>query len=291
MAIDYPAILRLEEKGRRFVYTDRDTMLYALAIGLGSDPLNEAELPFVYEKGLRAVPTLATVVAWGAGVSTDRLGVNYSLVLHGEEEVIFHRPMPPAAAIISDSGVAEVYDKGKEKGAAILRCTVLHDEADGEPIVTINRLILARGDGGCGGASHRTPEPHVVPNRPPDRSLEIKTRADQAALYRLCGDRNSLHIDPAAASKAGFKAPILHGLCSYGIACRAVLQVFCDYDTSRVASHAVRFSSPVYPGEALRFDLWRDADVISFEATVVGRDVKVLKNGKTVLRPTAQQQA
>jgi acyl dehydratase len=284
MAIDYPAILRLEETGRRFVYTERDTMLYALAVGLGANPINETELPFVYEKNLRAVPTLATVVAWGAGVSTDRLGVNYRLVLHGEEEVIFRRPMPVAAALITDSSIVEVYDKGKDKGAAILRRTMLRNEADGELIATINRTIFARGDGGCGGATRGAPVPHVVPSRAPDMSLDIPTRADQAVLYRLCGDRNPLHVDPAVATSAGFTAPVLHGLCSYGIACRAVLQVYCDYDPARIFSHAVRFSSPIYPGETLRIHLWRDADIVSFEASVPERKATVLRNGKTVLR-------
>jgi acyl dehydratase len=283
MAIDYPGILMLQENGRRFVYSDRDTMLYALAVGLGADPLNEDELPFVYEKALRAVPTLATVVAWGAGVSTDRLGVNYRMVLHGEEEVIFHRPMPVAATLVTDSGIAEVYDKGKDKGATILRRTVLRDEADGEPIATINRMIFARDDGGCGGAATGAPVPHATPDRVPDLTLEFATRPDQAILYRLCGDRNPLHVDPSVARSAGFKAPILHGLCSYGITCRAVLQGYCGYDPSRIFSHAVRCAAPVYPGETLTIDLWRDGDIVSFEASVAARGVKVLKNGKTVL--------
>jgi acyl dehydratase len=286
MALDYPAILALQENGRRFVYTDRDTMLYAIAIGLGSDPLNEADLPFVYEKHLRAVPTLATVVCWGAGVSTDKLGVNYSMVLHGEEEILFHRPLAAAGTIIVDSGIAEVYDKGKDKGALIIRRTVLRDERDGEPIATINRGLFARADGGCGGVKSATPAPHRMPDRSCDVSLELPSRPDQAALYRLCGDRNPLHIDPAAAAKGGFKAPILHGLCTYGVTCRAVLQAFCDYDPSRIASHAARFSAPFYPGEVLKVDLWRDGDVVSFEASVPARGVTVIKSGKSVLRPS-----
>ena len=284
MPIDYPAILSLQERDRRFSYSDRDTMLYALAIGMGSDPLDEAELPFVYEKDLRAVPTLATVVAWGAGVSTDKLGVNYKLVLHGEEQTIFHRPMPPAAEIVAESGVAEVYDKGEGKGALIVRQTILRDAADGEPIATLNRTIVARGDGGTGGSKAPAPTPHAVPERAPDMSLEFATQPNQAALYRLCGDRNPLHIDPERARAAGFKAPILHGLCTYGFSCRAVLRAYCDYDPARMASHQVRFSSPVFPGDVLRVDLWRDGDVVSFEASVPARETIVIRNGKTVLR-------
>lgn len=284
MAIDYPAILSLKETGKRFTYTDRDTMLYALGVGLGGDPMNEAELPFVFEKALRPVPTLATVVAWGAGVSTEKLGVDYKLVLHGEEQTIFHRPMPAAATIVADSGVAEVYDKGEGKGAVIVRQTVLRDEADGEPIVTLNRTIFARGDGGTGGSTAPQPAPHPVPDRAPDKVLDYRVAPNQAAIYRLCGDRNPLHIEPERARAAGFPMPILHGLCTYGFTCRAVLEAYADFDPARIASHQARFSSPVFPGDMLRISLWRDGDIVSFEAAVPDRGVTVLKNGKTVLQ-------
>jgi len=284
MAIDYPAILSLKESGKRFVYTDKDAMLYALAVGMGDDPLNGHELSFLYEKELRAVPTVATVVAWGAGVSTEKLGVDYKLVLHGEEQTIFHRPMPAAASIVADSSVAEVYDKGEDRGAVIVRQTVLRDGADNAPIATLNRTIFARGDGGSGGSKQPAPSPHPIPDRAPDKVLDYATHGNQAALYRLCGDRNPLHIDPERARAAGFKAPILHGLCTYGFACRAVLQSYCDYDPALIASHQVRFSSPVYPGDILRIALWRDGDVVSFEVSVPARDVAVIRNGKTLLR-------
>jgi acyl dehydratase len=284
MPIDYPAILSLQETGKRFTYTDRDTMLYALGVGLGSDPLDEDELRFVFEKELRAVPTLATVVAWGAGVSTDKLGVDYRLVLHGEEQTIFHRPMPTAATIVADSGVAEVYDKGEGKGAVIVRQTVIRDEADGQPIVTLNRTIFARGDGGTGGSKAAQPAPHSVPDRAPDKVLDYRVAPNQAAIYRLCGDRNPLHVEPERAKAAGFHMPILHGLCTYGFTCRAVLEAYCDFDPVRIASHQARFSSPVFPGDTLRISLWRDGHVVSFEAAVPERNVTVLKNGKTVLR-------
>ena len=284
MPIEYPKILELQETGVEFEYTDRDTMLYAVGVGLGADPLDEAELPFVYEKNLRAVPTLATVVAWGAGVNTERLGVNYKMVLHGEEETIFHRPMPTAAKLIADSGVVEVYDKGEGKGALIIRQTVLRNAVDGEPIATLNRTIFARGDGGSGGVQGGAPAPHMTPERQPDQQVEYVTRPDQAIIYRLCGDRNPLHVDPAVGQSVGFEKPILHGLCTYGITCRAVLESFCDFDPARIASHAARFSAPVYPGDTLVMDLWRDGDVVSFEASVPARGKTVIKNGKSVLR-------
>jgi acyl dehydratase len=248
------------------------------------EPLNENELAFVYEHNLKAVPTLATVVAWGAGVATDKLGVNYKLVLHGEEKTIFHRPMPVAASIVADSGVVEVYDKGEGKGAIVVRQTVLRDETDGQPIATLLRTIVARGDGGTGGSKEPTPVPHPTPERAPDKVIEYRTAPNQAAIYRLCGDRNPLHIDPERARAADFNQPILHGLCSYGFTCRAVIEAYCDFDPARVASHQARFSSPVFPGDTLRISLWRDGNIVSFEAEVPERNVKVIRNGMSELR-------
>ena len=284
MALSYPAVLDLEEKDVLVEYTDTETILYALGIGFGADPQNQAELPFIYEKDLCAVPTLGTVIAGSVGVNTSRLGVNYKLVLHGEEETILHSPMPASAKLIADSSVVEVYDKGEGKGALIIRRTVLRDHVSDELVATLNRTIFARGDGGCGGAKTPAPVPHPTPDREPDKSFHYPTRLDQAALYRLNGDRNPLHIDPELAKSAGFEAPILHGLCTYGITCRAVLEGFCQFDAARLASHAARFSSPVFPGETLRIDLWQDGNTISFQASVPARDSVVIKNGKSLLR-------
>jgi acyl dehydratase len=282
MPISYPAILDLKTDGQSFAWRDRETMLYALGIGMGSDPLNMNELPFVYENNLKAVPTLATVVAWGAG-PLGKTGINYLMVVHGEQSVTFHKPMPTEAQIIADSRIAGAYDKGPGKGAVIYTETVIKDAKSGEPIATLLGSTFARGDGGFGGPSDGAPTPHEVPSRAPDRSIDIPTRPDQALIYRLSGDRNPLHSDPSIATAAGFPRPILHGLCTYGITCRAVLQTYADYDPAKIKSHAVRFSSPVYPGETITVDMWKDGDTISFEARVKARDVTVIKNGKTVL--------
>ncbi len=280
MPIAYPDILDLKTTGQRFVFGDRETMLYALSIGLGADPLNAQELPFVYENGLKAVPTLATVVAWGA--SPGPMNLNYLMVVHGEQSVELHRPMPTAAELLADSRVVGVYDKGP-KGAVVVTETVLNDAKDGQPIVTLTSSIFARGDGGFGGPSEGQPDPHPRPERAPDMSLDLPTRPDQALLYRLCGDRNPLHADPQFAKMAGFPRPILHGLCTYGLTCRAVLQAYCDFDPARIRSHAARFSAPVFPGDTVTVDLWRDGDVVSFEARVKDRDATVIRNGKAVL--------
>jgi acyl dehydratase len=279
MPIEYPAVLELRESGRRFSWTDRDTILYALAIGMGSDPINPDELKFVYEKHLRAVPTLATVVAWGADVGPDRIGLNRGQTLHGAESLTWHQPMPAAGTVIAESRVVAAYDKG-DKGAVIERETLLRDAATDELLVTITRSAFARADGGFGGPS-QSPAVHETPRRVPDAVLEFTTRRDQALIYRLCGDRNPLHADPEVAHAAGFSVPILHGLCTYGIGCRALLQTYCGFDPSRLKGYSVRFSAPVLPGDVVTVKLWKDGETVSLEAEVPARGVTVIKNGKS----------
>lgn len=279
MPIDYPAVLALKEEGRRFSWTDRDALLYALAIGMGGDPLDRDELPFVYEKNLKTIPTLAAVIAWGAGISAERIGLDRKRTLHGEEAVTLHRPLPATGDVVADSRVVAVYDKG-EKGAVIERETVLTDPANGELIATITRTAFAMADGGFGGPA-QAPLQRDRPQRKPDTVLEFQTRRDQALLYRLCGDRNPLHADPDVASAAGFDTPILHGLCTYGICCRAVLQAFCCFEPERFRSHSVRFSAPVFPGDLIMIKLWNDDGDVSFEADVPARNASVIKNGKS----------
>jgi acyl dehydratase len=280
MPISYPEILSLKTEGVPLEWRDQDAMLYALGIGMGADPLDADELPFVYENGLKAVPTLATVVAFGAG-PLGRSGINFMMVVHGDQEVVFHKPFPPEGKVIADTTIPAAYDKGP-KGAIIIQRTELKDQA-GAPVATLTASVMARGDGGFGGPSEGAPEPHRVPDRKPDITLDIPTRPDQALLYRLCGDRNPLHADPAFARAVGFPRPILHGLCAYGISCRAVLQAYAGYDPARIRSHYARFSAPIFPGETLTMDLWQDGDVISFEGRVAERGVTTLKNGKAVV--------
>jgi acyl dehydratase len=282
MPIAYPDILDLKAEGQSFTWTDRETMLYALGIGMGADPMDEIELPFVYERDLKTVPTLATVVAWGAGPGVGKMGINFLMVVHGAQKVELHRPMPTAAHITADSRVLGAYDKGP-KGAVIVTETVLKEEDSSIKIATLTSSIFARGDGGFDGPADGAPEPHEVPARAPDQSIDLTTRPDQALLYRLCGDRNPLHSNPEVAKMAGFPRPILHGLCTYGLTCRAILRTYAEYQPERIKSHEARFSSPVFPGEIVTVDLWRDGDVVSFEARVKARNATVIKNGMTVL--------
>ena len=291
MPIHYPDVLEQGTKPRTFTYGDKDVMLYALGIGLGADPMNETELAFVYEKGLKVVPTAATVLASGAGRGEPlptKPGhrpsqPNYLMLVHGEQKVELHKPLPPSGTFTTESRTIGAFDKGKDKGAVLLNQTTWKDAA-GELVATLTGSSFCRADGGFGGPSEGQPEPHEIPSRKADLSVDITTRQDQALLYRLNGDRNPLHSDPDSAKRSGFPRPILHGLCTYGITCRAVLQAITGYDADQILSHQARFSAPVFPGDTITVDLWKDGKVISFEARVKERGATVIKNGKTVLR-------
>jgi len=282
MAINYDHIMQLKSEAEAFSYTDRETMLYALGTGFcQSDALDAQELRYVYENDLRTVPTMATVIAWNLRV-LNNAGINYMLVVHGEQRLTMHRPLPAAANIIAQGRVTGCYDKGAGKGAVITTDTDI-SLADGTPLCTLGSTIFARGDGGFGGPAGGGPAVHTLPDRAPDISCSLPTRHDQALLYRLSGDRNPLHADPNFAKIAGFPKPILHGLCTYGTTCRAVLKTMCDYDHTKIKSFDARFSSPVFPGETIITDMWKDGAIISFRARLAERDVTVVNNGKCVL--------
>jgi acyl dehydratase len=281
MAINYDEIMQLKASDRPYSYKDRDTMLYALGIGFGRDPLNEAELPFVYENGLRTIPTLSTVVSWGSAI-IGRSGINYLYVLHGEQRLTVHRPLPVAAEILADERIAGTFDKG-EKGAIVLIEKTLRLKDSGEKLCTLVATTVARRDGGFGGPKEGAPEPHPIPSRAPDLVHACDTRPDQAFLYALSGDRNPLHRDPKVAKLAGFPRPILHGLCTYGTACRAIISTVCAYDPDRIVGFDARFSAPVFPGETIVTEMWTDGRVVSFRSKVKERDLVVINNGKCTL--------
>jgi acyl dehydratase len=293
MPIYYPDILEQGNHPRTFSYTDKDVMLYALGVGLGADPMNETELGFVYERGLKVVPTAATVLASTNGRPDSEplphrpghreSSINFLMVVHGEQKVKLHRPLPSSGTFTASTRTVGAFDKGESKGAVLVNETVWTDET-GAKVATLTGSTFARADGGFGGPSEGAPEPHMAPDRTPDLTVELTTRPDQALLYRLNGDRNPLHADPESAQRSGFPRPILHGLCTFGLTCRAVLQAITDYDPEPILSHQVRFSAPVFPGETLSVDLWRDGKAISFEARIAARNVTVIKNGLCVLR-------
>jgi acyl dehydratase len=280
----YPEILDIRPEPYRNAYDDQDVILYALGIGFGENPLDPQELRFVYEKSLVAMPTLAVMLGGGSGGIIADGGLDFPRIVHGEQRLEIHHPLPTAASLISGARCLGVVDKGAEHGALLNIETTIADADSGIHYATATSTLFCRGDGGFGGPTEGALLPHPVPGRPHDREVAIPTRPGQALLYRLNGDRNPLHCDPEAAAQAGFPAPILHGLCTYGITCRAVLRAWCDNDPARIAAFDVRFSSPVYPGETIVTRMWRDGATIAFEAHVAERNVRVIRNGRCVLR-------
>ncbi len=266
-------------------YTVRDSIIYALGLGFGADPLDEGQLNFTFEeRDFKAVPTMAAVLCTpGFWVRDPESGVDWKKVLHGEQAIELHRPLPPKATIKARSRITDIIDKGKGKGALFFAERTLVDGATDEPLATLKSTTFARGDGGFGGPSGPQPEPHVLPHREPDEVCDLPTLPQAALIYRLSGDPNPLHADPQVAAAAGFDRPILHGLCTLGIAGHAILKTYCDYDTARFKSLKLRFSSPVFPGETIRTEMWRDGKNVSFRAKVVERDIVVLNNGLSVV--------
>ena len=281
MAIDHSALMGLEFPEREFHWSERDTLLYNLSVGMGRDM--PADLPFVFERGLQAVPTQAAVVAW-EDTWQERTGMDITKIVHGEQRLTLHRPLPASGTVRSAFRIAACYDKGPGRGAVLLVETVLRAPGDATPLVTLLSTVFARGDGGFGGPPGRGPEPHAVPSRAPDRTVQTEVRPEQAMYYRLTGDRNPLHVDPAFAAAAGFDRPILHGLCSWGMAAAAVVREACARDASRLAHFEARFTAPVYPGETLAFDLWFDGPTVSLRGRVPQRGVTVLDHGQALLR-------
>lgn len=267
----------------RHKYDQRDTILYALGVGAGQGVDGMPELRYVYEQGLAALPTMAVVLAYpGFWQQNPEYGIDWTKVLHGEQSVVFHRPLPVSGEVIGRFRIRSVHDKGEGKGSLLYAEREIVDAATGESLATVVQGSFLRGNGGAGSvAEGPPPAPHQLPaDRAPDHVVTLHSHGDQAVIYRLSGDYNPLHIDPAVAAKAGFDRPILHGLCTYGMAGRAVIAAFCGGDESRLRRFDVRFSSPVFPGETIRFDLWNEGPGKgSCRATVVGREVQVLNNG------------
>ena len=284
MALDYDELMAVSVAEFDHRYSEAETLLYAQSVGLGRDPVDSRELPFVYENGLllQTLPSMATVLV--PNLIPADLGWDYTQVLHAEQRLMLHRPLPAAAELTISKRVVDLFDRGPTRGAMVLFEAEGRLAKDDTALFTASSTVIARGDGGFGGSSGRGPVPHRVPRRVPDLSCELVTRPDQALLFRLNGDRNPLHADPATARAAGFPRPILHGLCTYGIACHAILQTICDYDPVLIAGFDARFSAPVIPGDTIRTDMWQDGNIVSFQCTAVERDSLVVRNGKCTLR-------
>jgi acyl dehydratase len=284
MTIIYDKLMSLHIPDVVQAHTEKDAILYALGVGLGRDPMDEDELPFVYEKNLKVLPTFAAVLGWpGFWLRDLDTGVDWVKVVAGEQGLVLHRPLTGRGTAIGRTRITEIIDKGAGKGALIYSERVLIDGASGEKIATVTQTTFCRGDGGFGGPARAAPPVHALPERAPDLTCDRPTRPEAALIYRLSGDPNPLHAEPAVAKTAGFPRPILHGLATFGIACDAILKCLGDRDPAKLKAISGRFSAPVFPGETIRTEMWRDGAIVSFRARVVERDVIALNNGRCEL--------
>lgn len=249
------SVIGKKTEERVFKYNWKDIILYNLGIGAQPD-----ELPFVYENylsGLKVFPSYSCIVA-GVGLQLKTLGeIKLSHFVHGEQLIHIHKPFTPSGEIICQGEVVNIFDKGK---AAVIHMKVSGHSSGGDPIFDTYWVFFYLGAGGFGGDPGPKSEPLKPPEgKKPDFSVSYKTSINQAALYRLNGDFNPLHIDPEIAARSGkFKAPILHGLCTYGFITRAIVYNLCDGEVSRFKEFKARFTHEVYPGETLTIEGWKD---------------------------------
>jgi acyl dehydratase len=280
--LDYKAALSHPPVRAEQAYTVRDTILYALGVGLGQDPLDRNELRYIYENGIVALPTMGVVLA-STSMRDLSLDIDYGKMVHGDQNLKLHRQIPTAASVVGETRVIDVIDRGVGKGALVRLAKEITDAKTGEAIATATMTAFCRGDGGFGGPERPALAVHPIPDRAPDHVCVLRGDRRSALIYRLSGDYNPLHIDPDVAAAAGFNQPILHGLCTFGMVGLAVLKTVLAYDQSRLLEIGGRFSSPVMPGESLEVSMWQDAAEISIRARVVERDIVVFNNGRAVI--------
>lgn len=259
-------------------YDFRDTILYALGLGCGADPLDKSELPFVYEKGLVCLPSFANALCHpGFWAQKPEFGIDWVKILHAEQDLVIHGPLPATGTLRGEYEVLGVEDKGEGRGALLHQIKRLYNNDDGTFLATVRSTLFMRGDGGQGGFGETTSAPESIPDGEPDTVVEIATLPRQALIYRLSGDYNPIHVDPDLAAKAGFDMPILHGLCTHGVATRAILRAYCGNDTTKLTSMFVRFSKPVMPGETIRCEFFETGQgQLRFRAIAKERGAVVL---------------
>lgn len=263
-------------------YDTRDSILYALGVGLPLTSGDGPDLGYLLEDGLKVLPSFAvTLASPGMWVRDPRLGIDWVRLLHMAQAARFHAPLPPAARVTSRPRIKALHDRGAGKGAVCVLERDITDAETGTLYCTLDQTILLRGNDGFGGPAAPPPARLAMPDRAPDAVVSVTTSARAALVYRLSGDLNPLHTDHVVARRAGFDRPILHGLASYGTAAAVVLRSFCDDDPARLAGLDCRFSGVVFPGDTLRFDLWRDGACVVFQAHADGR--KVLDQGVAAL--------
>jgi acyl dehydratase len=278
MSVDPVRALAAEMPTTTASWNADDVILYHLGLGAGLGQATDAtELAYTYERGLKVLPTFAVTPISKSllGINdVDGIDIDFRKVLHGEQELIVHRPLPQQAEVVNTPRVSAVYDKG---AAALILLEIETSDADG-PLFTNKVSVFARGEGGFGGERGPGSTISAPPDREPDMVVESPTTDHQGLIYRLSGDKNPLHVDPTMAGAAGFERPILHGLCTYGIVAKAVADHALDGDVTAIGRYQARFAGVVYPGETIVTSMWIDDDRISISAAVS-------KRGDTVLAP------
>jgi acyl dehydratase len=282
MSLDHTLIGEAGEPRERS-WTSTDSQLYAIGVGAGlGDPLRELEFTTENSEGIeqKVLPTYGVLLAQ-AGASRSLGDFDRAMLVHAEQYVELHQPLPVAGTLRATATVTGIYDKGS--GALVESQSVAVDAATGEPMITTRSSTFIRGEGGFGG-DRGTAEPWQLPDRTPDHKVVEQTRPEQALLYRLSGDRNPLHVDPKFAARGGFSRPILHGLCTYGVTGRALLHELCGGDPARFISMGGRFSAPVLPGESLVVSIWADADGSAAFQTAKDDGTVVIDRGRVRYR-------
>ena len=274
--INPDALLRFPVPEVRQTLTPRDCVLYALSVGLGQDPMDGQQLDYVdHRRALRALPTMAVVLGQpGFWLADPATGVDAMRLVHGEQEIELHGPLPIEGEVVGRTRVTGLVDRGAGRGALLY--TEKEVSMSGRVLATCRATVVLRGDGGFGGATGPVRPAHPAPTGTPDLTVDLPTRPEQALLYRLNGDDNPLHSDPAVAATAGFPRPILHGLCTLGVVGHALLRGLAGYEACRIRTMALRFSAPVFPGETIRTEMWHSG---AFRARVLERDAVVVNNG------------
>ncbi len=282
MPLNYERIMAYRPADIPVAYDARDCIIYALGIGIGMDPMDWGQLKFVYEKGLTAFPSMGVVLGRHGPLLKPEFGVDQTMMVAAALRLVLHEPLAVDAKLTARPRVREVIDKGPNS-AAIIEMTRDLLAPDGRVAATVDNSTLVRKHGGFGGRVKEIVPPHEVPTRTPDAVVDLPTPPNLALVYRLSGDENPLHADPDRAQSVGFPRPILHGAATFGIASHAVVRHI-GYRSEDLAAIEARFVRPVYPGDTLRTELWRDGSRISFQTSALGRDGLVLTNGLAVLR-------
>lgn len=268
-------------------YDEDFTILYALALGIGSDPIDENQLRFVNNPApdsLLAMPTMATVLGFpGAWLADPDLDFDVSTSLNGEEGIVIHDQIPSEATLVAKHKVASVVDKGQNRGALITTHKELFDKSSDKLIATVAHTHFCRADGGFsqpdGKSDNHVTSVRPVPTGEPVKTWSMKTLPQQALMFRLCTDHSTFHSSPGVARAAGFDRPIMHGQCTFGMACFAILESWCNYEPARLKSIGARFSAPLIPGETIKVFMYDEGSHIAFRVVTVERNVCVLDYG------------